>query len=326
MLCLWSRRSPPSPRCAPIRRRCCAGSAKPIGARWGSTLNPARTAQKIGSVSTPNISRSTRANWNAISQPGATDEGLSHSPGDHVAGVVARQQDRPGPRVRRGGALGSCRAAAGAGERHRAPDPLYSHAADHSAHARVIHLHSQRHLARPCRMAAAWGDGERARVRHSGSLGSRDHQLVRQRIHRRLGPDRTAPPHRSQRAANRLMDRGFALLGSVSAFLAVAAGAFGAHALRNRLPSDLLAAFETGARYQMYHALALLFVAWAASRWPAPPVRVAGWMFVGGTVCFSGSLYLLSLTGTRWLGAVTPLGGVLFLGGWLALAVGIWRG
>ena len=122
------------------------------------------------------------------------------------------------------------------------------------------------------------------------------------------------------------MDRGFALLGSVSAFLAVAAGAFGAHALRTRLPSDLLAAFETGARYQMYHALALLFVAWAATRWPAPPVRVAGWLFAGGTVCFSGSLYLLSLTGARWLGAVTPLGGVLFLGGWLALAVGIWRG
>ncbi|MGH7539101.1 MAG: DUF423 domain-containing protein [Gemmatimonadales bacterium] len=121
------------------------------------------------------------------------------------------------------------------------------------------------------------------------------------------------------------MDRGFALTGSVSALLAVAAGAFGAHALRTRLPGELLAAFETGARYQMYHALALLFVAWAGAQWPSTPVRAAGWLFVVGTVLFSGSLYLLALTGTRWWGAVTPLGGALFLGGWLTLAVGIWR-
>ena len=121
------------------------------------------------------------------------------------------------------------------------------------------------------------------------------------------------------------MDRTFALAGSLSAFLAVAAGAFGAHALRARLSPDLLAAFETGARYQMYHALALLIVAWAATRWPGTPVRAAGWLLVGGTVLFSGSLYLLALTGARWLGAVTPLGGLLFLGGWAALAVGIAR-
>jgi uncharacterized membrane protein YgdD (TMEM256/DUF423 family) len=121
------------------------------------------------------------------------------------------------------------------------------------------------------------------------------------------------------------MDRTFAVLGSLSAFLAVAAGAFGAHGLRSRVPADLLAVFETGARYQMYHALALLFVAWAVSHWPSPAVRLAGWLFLGGTVIFSGSLYLLALTGTRWWGAVTPLGGLLFLGGWLTLAVGIWR-
>ena len=121
------------------------------------------------------------------------------------------------------------------------------------------------------------------------------------------------------------MDRTFALAGSLSAFLAVAAGAFGAHALRARLSPDLLAVFETGARYQMYHALGLLMVAWAVTRWPGVPVRAAGWLFIAGTVLFSGSLYLLALTGARWLGAVTPLGGLLFLGGWLGLALGIAR-
>ena len=121
------------------------------------------------------------------------------------------------------------------------------------------------------------------------------------------------------------MDRGFAVAGSVSALLAVAAGAFGAHALRARLPADLLAVFETAARYQMYHALALLFVAWAATQWPSAALRAAGWLFLGGTALFSGSLYLLALTGARGWGAVTPLGGLLFLGGWLATAVGIWR-
>jgi uncharacterized membrane protein YgdD (TMEM256/DUF423 family) len=121
------------------------------------------------------------------------------------------------------------------------------------------------------------------------------------------------------------MDRLFGTLGAVSGLLAVAAGAFGAHALRARLSADLLAAFETGARYQMYHALALLLVAWAATRWPGPPVRAAGWLFVAGTVIFSGSLYLLALTGARGFGAVTPVGGLAFLAGWLALTLGIWR-
>lgn len=122
------------------------------------------------------------------------------------------------------------------------------------------------------------------------------------------------------------MDRAFALAGAVSAFIAVAAGAFGAHALRTRLPRDLLAVFETGARYQMYHALALLAVAWAATRWPGVPVRAAGWLFIGGTLLFSGSLYLLALTGANWLGAITPLGGLLLLAGWAAFAIGIVKG
>ena len=122
------------------------------------------------------------------------------------------------------------------------------------------------------------------------------------------------------------MDRLFACLGAVSAFLAVAAGAFGAHALRARLSPDLLAVFETGARYQMYHALALLAVAWMLARWPGPWPARAGWLFLAGTVLFSGSLYLLALTGVRWLGAITPLGGAAFLAGWICLALGATRG
>ena len=117
------------------------------------------------------------------------------------------------------------------------------------------------------------------------------------------------------------MDRLFAMLGALSGLISVAAGAFGAHALRARLDPGALAVFETGARYQMYHALGLLAVAWAASRWPGPWAGRAGWLFLAGTVLFSGSLYALALTGVRWLGAITPLGGVAFLLGWLCLAL-----
>lgn len=119
--------------------------------------------------------------------------------------------------------------------------------------------------------------------------------------------------------------RVFLALGSASAFLAVAAGAFGAHALRRRLDESLLAAFETGVRYQMYHALALLAVAWVVDRWGGGLVVWSGWLFVAGTVVFSGSLYLLALTGQRMFGAVTPLGGVALLAGWLVLLIGVLR-
>lgn len=121
------------------------------------------------------------------------------------------------------------------------------------------------------------------------------------------------------------MDRVFTVCGALSAFIAVAAGAFGAHALRARLGPELLAVFETAARYQMYHALALIAVAWAMSHWATAPLRAAGWLFVAGTILFSGSLYLLAVTGVRGLGAVTPFGGLCFLAGWLLLAVGVWR-
>jgi uncharacterized membrane protein YgdD (TMEM256/DUF423 family) len=117
------------------------------------------------------------------------------------------------------------------------------------------------------------------------------------------------------------MERRFLMLGALSGFFGVAAGAFGAHALRTRLGADLLAVFETGARYQMYHALALVAAAWASTRLPGALTTAAGWCFVAGTVLFSGSLYALALTGVRAFGAVTPLGGVAFLAGWLCLAL-----
>lgn len=121
------------------------------------------------------------------------------------------------------------------------------------------------------------------------------------------------------------MDRVFFALGSLSGLVAVAAGAFGAHGLRSRLPPDLLAVFETAARYQMYHALALIAVAWATTRWPGSLASWAGWLFTAGTLIFSGSLYALALTGLRWLGAITPLGGLCFLAGWLCLALSVRR-
>lgn len=112
----------------------------------------------------------------------------------------------------------------------------------------------------------------------------------------------------------------FFALGALSAFIAVAAGAFGAHALADRLTPDRLDTFQIGARYQMYHALALLAVAWATTRWPGTATNTAGWLFVAGTVIFCGTVYALGLGAPRWLGAVTPLGGLAFLSGWALLA------
>ena len=112
--------------------------------------------------------------------------------------------------------------------------------------------------------------------------------------------------------------------GALSAFVAVGMGAFGAHALRARLAPEMLAVFETGARYQMYHALALVAISFGnigGSRW----VNWAVQAFLVGTVLFSGSLYLLALTGARGWGAVTPLGGIAFLAGWGCLVMAGWR-
>jgi uncharacterized membrane protein YgdD (TMEM256/DUF423 family) len=112
---------------------------------------------------------------------------------------------------------------------------------------------------------------------------------------------------------------------AVAGFLGVVFGTFGAHALRARLAPEMLAAFETGVRYHFYHAFATFAAAWAFARWQRRVLGVAGWMFLAGIVVFSGSLYLLALTGERWLGAITPLGGVAFLAGWLCLAWGALR-
>ena len=107
-------------------------------------------------------------------------------------------------------------------------------------------------------------------------------------------------------------------LGAVSGFLAVALGAFGAHALRERVTPDLLAVFETGARYHLVHAVLIVALGFAEARLPA--VRVSALLFLAGTFVFSGSLYLLALTGVRAWGAVTPIGGLLLLAGWAWLA------
>jgi uncharacterized membrane protein YgdD (TMEM256/DUF423 family) len=118
------------------------------------------------------------------------------------------------------------------------------------------------------------------------------------------------------------MDRTFLLIGSAFGFLGVTLGAFGAHALKSRLSSDMLAVFETGVRYQMYHALAVLIVAAAISNLGNARLLVlSGWLFIAGVLLFSGSLYALVFTGVGTLGAITPLGGLLFLAGWACLVI-----
>lgn len=112
----------------------------------------------------------------------------------------------------------------------------------------------------------------------------------------------------------------FGMVGALSGFFAVLAGAFGAHALRAGLDPAHLQIFETAARYQLIHALALVLVSLLPSRSDQSSLRLSGGLFLGGTVLFSGSLYALALTGVPWLGAITPLGGGCFLLGWLALA------
>jgi uncharacterized membrane protein YgdD (TMEM256/DUF423 family) len=114
-------------------------------------------------------------------------------------------------------------------------------------------------------------------------------------------------------------------LGALSAFLSVAAGAFGAHALRTRLTPEMLVVFETGARYQMYHSLGLILLGLLAQQRPSSLLDAAGWALTAGIVLFSGSLYALALSGLRVLGAITPLGGLGLLVGWALFALAAWR-
>ena len=116
------------------------------------------------------------------------------------------------------------------------------------------------------------------------------------------------------------MDRIFFAIGCLSGFLGVGLGAFGAHALKTRLDTEMLAVFEVGVRYQMYHALAILAVAAAMTRLDGPLIKSAGWLFSAGIVLFSGSLYLLALTGVTIIGVMTPIGGLAFLAGWALVA------
>lgn len=117
----------------------------------------------------------------------------------------------------------------------------------------------------------------------------------------------------------------FLFLGSIFAGIAVAGGAFGAHFLKGLLEPPMLAAFETAARYQMYHALGLCIVSCAIERYPNQRFSVVGWLFTAGILLFSGSLYGLSLAGLRWLGPVTPLGGTAFMTGWGLFAWELWK-
>jgi uncharacterized membrane protein YgdD (TMEM256/DUF423 family) len=128
------------------------------------------------------------------------------------------------------------------------------------------------------------------------------------------------------------VDRLFFALGAAFGFIGVALGAMGAHALAPKLTPERLQTFELAARYQLYHALVLLAVAWATARWPGACAPAAGWFFVAGIILFSGSLYTLSLGGPRWFAFITPFGGVAFLVGWAllfwlgAIAAGSGRG
>jgi uncharacterized membrane protein YgdD (TMEM256/DUF423 family) len=114
-------------------------------------------------------------------------------------------------------------------------------------------------------------------------------------------------------------------VGAVLAGVAVMIGAFGAHMLRPRLSERMMEVFETGVRYHMFHSMALLFSGWAYLQFEVPIFRKAAWAFITGLILFSGSLYLLALSDIRWLGAITPLGGLCFMTGWICLAIGFLR-
>ncbi len=118
----------------------------------------------------------------------------------------------------------------------------------------------------------------------------------------------------------------FVVIGCVFGLLSVALGAFGAHGLQERVEPRMIEIWETAARYQMYHALALFAVGWVMQQTQHTGATVAGWSFVAGTLIFSGSLYVMVLTGTKWLGAITPIGGTAMIVGWVALMIAVAKG
>ncbi len=121
------------------------------------------------------------------------------------------------------------------------------------------------------------------------------------------------------------MAKVYLIIAALNGFLAVALGAFGAHGLKNKLSADLLAVYHTGVQYHFYHTLALFGVALFMLQLPqSAALRWSALLFTAGIVIFSGSLYVLALSGIRWLGAITPIGGVAFLAGWIALALAAW--
>jgi uncharacterized membrane protein YgdD (TMEM256/DUF423 family) len=121
------------------------------------------------------------------------------------------------------------------------------------------------------------------------------------------------------------MDKTFFALGAFLGCIGVAAGAFGAHALQARLSAEQMNWFELAARYQMIHALALIAAAWAAQRWPSGMVNAGGWLLFVGVLIFCGTLYAMAFGGPRILGAITPIGGLSLILGWLLLAVAVVR-
>lgn len=123
------------------------------------------------------------------------------------------------------------------------------------------------------------------------------------------------------------MQKLFLTIGGIAMALAVALGAFGAHGLKNMLTKEMLDIFETGVRYHFYHAIGLLVLGLIAHYLPnSSMLKWSGGLMLGGILIFSGSLYLLSASGIRWLGAITPIGGLCFIAAWILLAVAVWQG
>ncbi|MGD8426869.1 MAG: DUF423 domain-containing protein [Balneolaceae bacterium] len=123
------------------------------------------------------------------------------------------------------------------------------------------------------------------------------------------------------------MQKLFLTVGSIAMALAVSLGAFGAHGLKNRLSAEMLDIFQTGVTYNFYHAIGLLIIGIIAYQMPESGfLKWSGWLMTGGILVFSGSLYLLAISGVRWLGAITPIGGLCFIASWILFALAVWKG